>query len=97
MTEPQHALSPRGADPALVREIRASEIDVRVRHETILGAVDALSPGEALRLHVDHEPKPLFYLLQAERPGVVAWEPETEGPRDWVVLLRRLAGDGPGR
>ena len=94
MTEQQHALIPQGADPAVVREVRDSEIDVRVRHETILGAVDALSPGEALRLHVDHEPKPLFYLLQAERPGVVAWEPETEGPQEWVVVLRRVAGDG---
>ncbi len=97
MTEPQRALILRGGDPVAVRDIRASEIDVRVRHETILGAVDALSPGQALRLHVDHEPRPLFYLLQAERPGVVAWEPETEGPLEWVVLLRRLAADGAGR
>lgn len=94
MTEEQNVLIPMGADPAVVRDFRASEINVRVRHETILGAVDALAPGEVLRLHVDHEPKPLFYLLQAERPGLVAWEPETEGPQEWVVLLRRLPSDG---
>ena len=78
---------------AAVPEIRAADIDVSVRHQTIMGAIDALAPGQAVRLRVDHEPKPLFYMLQAERPGLVSWEPELEGPREWVVLVRRLPGD----
>ncbi len=81
---------PSAADS--VREIRASDIDVRVRHQTIMGAIDALGPGESVRLHVDHEPKPLFYMLQAERPGQVSWEPEQSGPTEWVVVVRRVAG-----
>lgn len=79
---------------AAVREIRAADIDVSVRHQTIMGAIDALAPGQAVRLRVDHEPKPLFYMLQAERAGQVSWEPELEGPREWIVLVRRLQGDG---
>jgi uncharacterized protein (DUF2249 family) len=80
------------AASAAVREIRAADIDVSVRHQAIMGAIDALVPGQAVRLRVDHEPKPLFYTLQAERPGLVSWQPELEGPREWVVLVRRLPG-----
>lgn len=78
---------------AAVREIRAMDIDVSVRRQTIIGAIDALAPGQAVRLHVDHDPKPLFYLLQAERPGQVIWEPEQSGPREWIVVVRRQAAD----
>jgi len=80
------------AAPAAIREIRASDIDVSVRHQTIMAAIDALGPGEAVRLHVDHEPKPLYYMLQAERPGQVSWEPERSGPTEWIVVVRRLSG-----
>ena len=83
-----------GDGSATIREIRAADIDVSVRHQTIMGAIDALAPGQAVRLRVDHEPKPLFYMLQAERAGQVSWEPELEGPREWIVLVRRLQGDG---
>lgn len=77
----------------VVREIRAADIDASVRHQTIMGAIDALAPGQAVRLRVDHEPKPLFYLLQAERAGQISWEPEQNGPREWVVVVRRLAAN----
>ena len=80
------------AAPATIREIRASDIDVSVRHQTIMAAIDALAPGEAVRLHVDHEPKPLYYMLQAERPGHVSWEPEQSGPTEWIVVVRRPSG-----
>ncbi len=84
------AVSAQPAD--VVREIRASEIPVSVRHQTIFGAIDALEPDQAIRLRVDHEPKPLFYMLQAERAGKFAWLPEQDGPDEWVVVVRRLAG-----
>ncbi len=89
--EPQHILGSRAPAAGAIREIRASDLDVSVRHQTIMGAIDALGPGEAVRLHVDHEPKPLYYMLQAERPGQVSWEPEQSGPTEWIVVVRRLA------
>ncbi len=89
--EPQHGTeSVAPAAAGSVRDIRASDIDVRVRHQTIMAAIDALGPGEAVRLHVDHEPKPLYYMLQAERPGQVSWEPEQSGPVEWIVVVRHL-------
>ncbi len=88
----EHSAGPLAPALGVVREIRASDIDVSVRHQTIMGASDALGPGEAVRLHVDHEPKPLYYMLQAERPGQVGWEPEQSGPTEWIGVVRRLAG-----
>lgn len=84
-------VSPATPDQGIVREIRASDIDVSVRHQTILGAIEALGVGEAVRLRVDHEPKPLYYMLQAEHPGQISWEPEQSGPTEWVVVVRRIA------
>ncbi len=77
---------------AVVRDIRACEIEARVRHETIIAALDDLAPGDAIRLIVDHDPKPLFYMLQGERPGQFEWQPEQAGPDDWRIVVRRLAG-----
>ena len=43
----------------------------RERHPTILSTFDALQPGEALELVNDHDPKPLRYQFEAEKPGDV--------------------------
>ncbi len=88
MTPDPRAASTSGA---ATREIRAADIDPRVRHQTILAAIDALTPGETLRLRVDHDPKPLYYMLQAERGGLIDWSPEHQGPDEWVILLGRTA------
>jgi uncharacterized protein (DUF2249 family) len=82
-------LSAAGAPGTVSREIRATDIDPRLRHQTILAAIDALTPGETMRLGVDHDPKPLYYLLQAERSGMIDWRPERQGPDEWVILLER--------
>jgi len=49
-----------------------SEIDVRdlppkERHPKIIAEFEQLEPGESLTLINDHDPKPLFYEMQAER------------------------------
>lgn len=94
MSEPTRtqvsAAAPVAPAAGPIREIRASDIDVSVRHQTIMAAIDALGLGEAVRLRVDHEPKPLYYMLQAERPGQVSWEPEQSGPAEWIVVVRRV-------
>jgi uncharacterized protein (DUF2249 family) len=90
----QRAPSAAPSAAPVTREIRAWEIDHSVRHQTIFAVLDELHPGEAVRLRVDHEPKPLFYMVQAERAGRFAWEPEQEGPDEWVVRISRLDGDG---
>lgn len=65
-------------------------IDVRTiipreRHPLIFQRLAALQPGEALRLMNDHNPKPLHYQLQAERPGQYEWNVVEDGPEQWQI------------
>jgi len=74
------------------------DLDVRVmipreRHSTIFARFDALKAGETLRLINDHDPKPLYYQMMAERSGLFAWEPEQQGPEVWVIRIRKTASD----
>jgi uncharacterized protein (DUF2249 family) len=71
-----------------------SEIDVRdlppkERHPKIMDAFEELDSGEELTLVNDHDPKPLFYELQAEREQFDAdgYEVTKEGPEEFVATL----------
>jgi uncharacterized protein (DUF2249 family) len=66
-------------------------IPPRERHPLIFSRLDALQNGEALLLINDHDPKPLHYQLLAERPDQFSWEPQTEGPEEWVIRIGRIA------
>lgn len=69
------------------------EMAPRERHPTIFARLDALQAGESLRLINDHDPKPLYYQLMAERSGMLAWEPEQQGPEVWVIRIRKTASE----
>jgi len=74
------------------------ELDLRPmppfeRHEKIFQMWDALSSGETLRITNDHDPKPLHYQFEAEYKGQYEWEYEQEGPKDWVVKIRKITSD----
>lgn len=75
------------ASPTL--DVRA--IPPRERHPMIFAALDSLKPGEATLLTNDHDPKPLYYQLLAERPGMFDWQPEQEGPETWIIRITRRA------
>lgn len=69
-------------------------IDVRTiipreRHPLIFKTFDQLAPGDAFELINDHDPKPLYYQLQAERPGELAWQYLEKGPEVWRVSIGR--------
>jgi len=74
------------------RQLDVRDMPPRERHPLIFATFDRLAPGEALVLVNDHDPKPLYYQLQAERPGQMAWEPEEEGPERWVVRIKKVGG-----
>ena len=74
------------------------ELDLRVmppfeRHEKIFEMWDALKPGETLRITNDHDPKPLHYQFEAEYTNQYEWEYEQEGPKDWVVKIKKITAD----
>jgi uncharacterized protein (DUF2249 family) len=76
-----------------------TEIDVRplppgVRHERVFKAFDALAPGGAFVLVSDHDPRPLLYTFQAERPGAFDWNVLETGPACFRVEIARRPRPG---
>jgi len=64
-------------------------IEPRLKHPTIFEKFDALSPGEAFIIHNDHDPKPLYYQLLAERGQVFVWDYLEKGPEIWQVKIAK--------
>lgn len=63
------------------------------RHEKIFEMWNNLKEGETLRITNDHDPKPLHYLFEAEYNGKYDWEYEKQGPKDWMVKIKKIAKD----
>jgi uncharacterized protein (DUF2249 family) len=71
-------------------------LDVRTeipkrRHELIFETFGELPNGDGYVLVNDHDPKPLYYQLQAEHAGEFSWEYLEEGPEVWRVRIGRVA------
>jgi uncharacterized protein (DUF2249 family) len=69
-------------------------IDVRTlvpmqRHQKIFELVDKLAPGNGFVLVNDHDPKPLYYQLEAEHPQQFSWTYLESGPEVWRVEIAR--------
>jgi uncharacterized protein (DUF2249 family) len=69
-------------------------IDVRAlvpmqRHQKIFELVDQLAPGKGFVLINDHDPKPLYYQLEAEHPQQFSWTYLESGPQVWRVEIAR--------
>lgn len=65
----------------------------RERHPLIFRTLDGLQAGDAFELVNDHDPKPLFYQLQAERHGQFSWDPLEQGPETWRIRIGRTGRD----
>ncbi len=90
------AACPTGAIRWLEGAPSMQQLDVRTivpreRHPLIFETFDALSAGASFELINDHDPKPLYYQLQAERPGQLDWEYLEQGPEVWRVRVGRAA------
>lgn len=71
-------------------------IDVRSlvpaqRHAKIFELVHALTPGQRFVLVNDHDPKPLYYQLEAEYPKQFSWNYLERGPEVWRVEIGKPA------
>ncbi len=71
-------------------------LDVRsvpppMRHPKIFAAWERLPVGGSLKLVNDHDPKPLFYVFNAEKAGEFEWTPVLQGPGTWSVSIKRVA------
>ena len=82
--------------PNAVAGSQANVIDVRdlvpaQRHEKIFQLVNQLAPGTSFILVNDHDPKPLYYQLEAEYPKQFSWTYLERGPEAWRVQIGKLA------
>ncbi len=59
------------------------------RHALIFDTCGKLPVGNAVILVNDHDPKPLYYQFEAERPGQFGWEYVESGPEVWRVRITR--------
>jgi len=73
--------------PEMIIDVR--EIEPRDRHRLIFETLDSLTAGQRLLIMVDHDPKPLYYQLMAEKQGLFDWEYLEQGPELWRVLITR--------
>ena len=71
-------------------ELDVREIVPRERHPRIFSAIDSLESGQTLRLVNDHDPKPLYYQLMAERAGQFDWQYIENGPVVWQVQITKV-------
>jgi uncharacterized protein (DUF2249 family) len=57
------------------------------RHSLIFARFAALAEGDWFILVNDHDPKPLYYQLNAEYRGALIWDYLEQGPQDWRVRV----------
>lgn len=68
------------------------ELDVRNepparRHQLIFDTYEQLEQGAGFVLVNDHDPKPLKYQFEAERPDQFTWDYQEQGPQVWRVRI----------
>lgn len=76
-----------------MEKINVTELEPRLKHPTIFNRYDSLEAGESFVIHNDHDPKPLYYQLVAERGQTFEWEYLLNGPEIWEVKLTKLHAD----
>ena len=74
----------------LVQTLDVRVIPPRDKHPTIFKLFDGLKTGEGFELVNDHDPMPLFYQFQMERPGLFEWEKVENGPEVWRAHISRI-------
>jgi uncharacterized protein (DUF2249 family) len=76
-------------DNSLVEQLDVRSLVPAQRHETIFRRIDELAFGASLILINDHDPKPLYYQLEAEYPNQFSWDYLEKGPEVWCVQIGR--------
>ena len=75
----------------LTHQIDVRQIVPRDRHPLIFQTFRSLAPSQTMEIVNDHDPKPLYYQMQAEQPGQFSWDYLESGPEVWQVRITKLA------
>lgn len=80
---------------SIVDSLFVPELQPALKHPTIFRKFDSLKEGESFLIINDHDPKPLYYQLLAERGNIFNWEYLEQGPEVWRVHIKKNdAGTG---
>lgn len=84
-----HSCSCGEVDDEGYPELDVQTIPHAIRHATLFGAIDALSPGGGLVLRATHDPVPLLTQLAQRSPGVHQVDYLERGPEFWRLQVVR--------
>lgn len=73
-----------------IKTLNVTALEPRQKHPVIFEIYDELQSGEAFIIDNDHDPKPLYYQLLAERGPVFGWEYLENGPELWKVKISKM-------
>ncbi|WP_228414500.1 DUF542 domain-containing protein [Chryseobacterium sp. SNU WT5] len=79
-----------------IERLNVTAIEPKFKHPTIFKYFDALKAGESFIIENDHDPKPLYYELIAERGDIFTWEYLQKGPELFEVQIAKNPVDGNG-
>ncbi|MFV0407019.1 MAG: DUF2249 domain-containing protein [Propioniciclava sp.] len=68
----------------------ARAIPHAIRHASILGALDSLTPGKAMALIAPHDPLPLLAQIKDAHGDRVAIDYLERGPESWKLRFTRV-------
>jgi len=90
-----HVIKEVKNDPAMEDISIVNSFDVRPyppakRHDMVFDAFYALNAGEAFVFINDHDPKPLYYQMEAENSEPFKWEYLETMPNEWKVKVMKL-------
>lgn len=72
-----------------IESLFVPDLQPALKHPTIFRKFDALTEGESFVIINDHDPKPLYYQLLAERGNIFSWEYLEQGPEIWKVYIKK--------
>lgn len=64
-----------------------------LKHATIFSKIEDLEAGKTFLIHVDHDPKPLYYHISSNYGDAYTWEYLEQGPVWWKVRIGKKATD----
>jgi regulator of cell morphogenesis and NO signaling len=69
-------------------------LEPKLKHATIFTAFDNLAEEGSVLIHNDHDPKPLYYQLLAEKGNCFSWTYLLNGPSIWEIEIKKHAHRG---
>ncbi len=72
-----------------IKKVDVTKIEPRLKHPTVFKHFDELNPGDSFIIENDHDPKPLYYEMIAERGNIFTWEYLEKGPEWFVVKIEK--------